>query len=117
MGRQNFWLAAIVGAIVMFLLTILPVIGPLIGGFVAGLIARGNLKNGAKAGLAAGIIGFALTALVFFLGASLFIGIFQYARAGFLATVAMEVLLLIAAIYHALLGLVGGAVGAAIAKD
>ena len=117
MSRQNFWLAAVVGAIVMFLLSFLPVLGPLIGGFVAGLVARGNLKNGAKAGLVAGIIGLVLTALVFCLGASVFIGILQSARGGVLRILAIEVLLLIAALYPALLGLVGGAVGAAIARD
>ena len=57
MGRQNFVLAAFVGAIVMFVLSFFPVIGPLIGGFVAGLIARGNYRNGAEAGCVAGVIG------------------------------------------------------------
>jgi hypothetical protein len=115
MGRQNFWLAAVVGAIVMFIFFFLPFIGPLIGGFVAGLIARGTPKNGAKAGLAAGVIGAVLTALVFLLGANM-IGIFTYARAGVLSTFGTEVLLLFIGLYHALFGLVGGAVGAALAK-
>src|SRR5512136_1219757 len=117
MSKQNFWLAAVVGAIVMFLLSFLPVIGPLIGGFVAGLIARGTPKNGAKAGLVAGIIGVILLALIFFLGASILTGFFQYARVGFLRTLVIEILLVIAVVYHAFLGLVGGAIGAAIQKD
>ena len=115
MSRQNFWLAAAVGAIVMFIFFFLPVIGPLIGGFVAGLIARGTPKNGAKAGLAAGVIGAVLTALLFLLGANM-IGIFQYARAGVLGSSGVEVLLLFAGLYHVLFGLVGGAVGAALVK-
>jgi hypothetical protein len=115
MGRQNFWLAAVVGAIVMFIFFFLPFIGPLVGGFVAGLIARGTPKNGAKAGLAAGVIGAVLAALVFLVG-PWNMGIFQYARTGVLSTFGMEILLLVMGLYHALFGLVGGAVGAALVK-
>ena len=116
MGKQNFWLAAVVGAIVMFLLSFLPVIGPLIGGFVAGLIARGNPWNGAKAGFVAGIIGAALAALVLFLGASILGGIFHHALAGILVGAGLGIILVAIGLYHALLGLVGGAVGAALVK-
>jgi len=117
MSKHNFWLAAIVGAIVMFLLSFLPVIGPLIGGFVAGIIARGNPWNGAKAGFVAGVIGAALAALVILLGASILGGIFHHALAGLLVGAGIGVILLAIGLYHALLGLVGGAVGAAIVKD
>jgi hypothetical protein len=116
MGRQNFWLAAIVGAIVMFLLSFLPVLGPLIGGFVAGLIARGNTWNGAKAGFAAGIIGAALAALVLFLGASVLGGVFRHALAGILIGAGLGILSIAIGLYQAFLGLVGGAVGAALVK-
>jgi hypothetical protein len=117
MGRQNFWLAAIVGAIVMFLLSFLPVIGPLIGGFVAGLIARGKPWNGAKAGIAAGIIGAFLAAVIFLVGITVLGGIFNQALAGVLAGFGLAFILAAILLYHGLLGLVGGAVGAAIVKD
>ncbi|MDD1671198.1 MAG: DUF5518 domain-containing protein [Methanomicrobiales archaeon] len=114
MSKQDFWLAAIVGAIVMFLLSFLPVLGPLIGGFVAGLIARGNPWNGAKAGFAAGIIGAILAAFILFLGASILGGIFHHALAGLLIGAGLAVVIVVIGLYHALLGLVGGAIGAAI---
>jgi hypothetical protein len=118
MGRQNFWLAAIVGAIVMFILPILPVLGPLLGGFVAGVIARGNPKNGAKAGLAAGIIGGLLIAALVIGGFTALTGIFNRALAEGIVRAGFDVTLSIIPItlYYALLGLMGGAVGAALAK-
>ncbi len=118
MGRQNFWLAAAVGAIVMFLLSILPVLGPLIGGFVAGLIARGNPKNGAKVGVVAGVIGGLIVASVLAAGYLGLAGIFNRALveildlAGFSSTLWIVSIVL----YYALLGLMGGAVGAALVK-
>jgi hypothetical protein len=100
----------------MFLLSFLPVIGPLIGGFVAGLIARGNFKNGAEAGLAAGVIGAVLVALVFLMAPPNMSGIFQYALAGILKPFGIVIILVVIGLFHALLGLVGGAIGAALVK-
>jgi hypothetical protein len=119
MGRQNFWLAAIVGAIVMFLLFFLPVVGPLFGGFVAGLIARGNPKNGAKAGLVAGIIGGVIIATILIIGFPGFIGVFNRALADIVISAGFDSKLSIIPIglYYALLGLMGGVIGAALAKD
>jgi hypothetical protein len=119
MGRQNFWLAAIVGAIVMFLLSILPVLGPLVGGFVAGLIARGKLKAGAKVGVVAGIIGGVIIAVVLVAGFPGLAGIFNRALADIITKAGFDFRFSIIPIvlYYALLGLMGGAVGAAIAKD
>ena len=116
MATKNFWLAVIVGAIVMFLLFFLPVVGPLIGGFVAGLIAKGGTTNGAKAGFGAGIIGAVLAAIIFFLGVSVLFGIFHHALAGILVGAGLGVVIVAIGLYHALLGLVGGAVGAALAQ-
>ena len=116
MSRQNFLLAAVVGAIVIFLLSFLPVIGPLIGGLVAGLVARGKIRNGAMAGVAAGLIGAALVALVFLLGPAPMTGIFQHALVGVLRSFGVAVILLVIGVLYALLGLVGGAIGAAIVK-
>ena len=116
MATKNFWLAVIIGAIVMFLLSFLPVIGPLIGGFVAGIIAKGGTVNGAKAGFGAGIIGAVLASIVFFVGASILGGIFHHALAGILIGAGIGVVLVAIGIYHAFLGLVGGAVGAALVK-
>ena len=118
MGRQNFWLAASVGAIVMFILPILPVLGPLIGGFVAGLIARGNPKNGAKAGLVAGIVGGLLIAAILIAGFPSLAGIFNRALAEIVVQSGVDIKTSIIpiALYHALLGLMGGAVGAALVK-
>jgi hypothetical protein len=118
MGRQNFWLAAVVGAIVMFLLFFLPVVGPLFGGFVAGLIARGNPKNGAKAGFTAGIIGGLLTATLLLVGFPGLIGIFNRALAEIVVRAGFDIKISIIPIclYHGLLGLMGGAIGAALVK-
>ena len=116
MGKQNFLLAVIVGAIVMFLLSFLPVVGPLIGGFVAGLIVRGGPWNGAKAGFASGIIGAVLAALVLLFGVSILGGIFHHAMAGILIGAGIGIVLIAVGVYYALLGLVGGAVGAALVK-
>jgi hypothetical protein len=118
MGKQNLWLAVIVGAIVMFILPILPVIGPLIGGFVAGLIVRGNSKNGAKAGFAAGVIGGILIAVILIAGFPSLSGIFNRALANIVTAAGFDIIISIIPIslYHALLGLMGGAVGAALVK-
>jgi hypothetical protein len=118
MGNQNFWLAAIVGAIVMFLLFFLPVVGPLFGGFVAGLIIRGTFKNGAKAGFTAGIIGGFLTATILIIGFPGLSGIFNRALAEIVVRAGFDIKLSIIPIclYHGLLGLMGGAVGAALVK-
>ncbi len=118
MGRQNFWLAAAVGAIVMFLLSILPVLGPIIGGLVAGLIARGNPKNGAKAGLVAGVIGGILVAVTLLAGFPNLAGIFNRALAEIVGQAGLDVTMsiILISLYHALLGLMGGAIGAALAK-
>jgi hypothetical protein len=118
MGRQNFVLAAFVGAIVMFVLSFVPVLGPLIGGFVAGLIARGNYRNGAEAGCVAGIIGGLVLALVLAAGFPNLIGIFNRALAVIVVSAGLDARLSFIPIilYHAFLGLMGGAVGAAIVK-
>ncbi len=118
MATKNFWLAVIVGAIVMFLLSFLPLIGPLIGGFVAGLIARGNTKNGAKAGFAAGIIGGLLTATILIVGFPGLSGVFNRALAEIVVRAGFDIKISIIPIclYHGLLGLMGGAVGAALVK-
>lgn len=118
MGKQNFWLGAAVGAIVIFLLSVLPVIGPLIGGFVAGLVARGTPGNGAKTGCLAGAIGGLIMACVLAAGYLGLAGVFNRAlmeilsRAGFSSTLWILSIIL----YHALLGLMGGAIGAALVK-
>ncbi|MDD1661513.1 MAG: DUF5518 domain-containing protein [Methanomicrobiales archaeon] len=118
MVNQNFWLAAIVGAIVMFLLSLLPVLGPLIGGFVAGLIARGHFKNGGKAGLVAGVIGGLLIAVILIAGFSSLAGLFNRALADIVVQAGFDIKtsILPIALYHALLGLMGGAIGAALVK-
>jgi hypothetical protein len=116
MVTKNFWLAVIVGAIVMFLLSFLPLVGPLIGGFVAGLIAKGDAWNGAKAGFAAGIIGAILAAVILFVGISVLGGIFNRTLAGILFGAGLGIVIVAIGLYHAILGLVGGAVGAALVK-
>ena len=112
MAAKNFWLAVIVGAIVMFLLSFLPLVGPLVGGFVAGLIARGGPWNGAKAGFGAGIIGALLTAVILFMGFTVLVGIFNQALMGILKQAGLGIII-VAIVF---LGLVGGAVGAALVK-
>jgi hypothetical protein len=116
MATRNFWLAIIVGAIVMVLLSFLPLVGPLIGGFVAGLIARGGVWNGAKAGFGSGIIGAVLAAVILIIGISVLGGIFDRTLAEILGWAGTGLILVAIGLYYALLGLVGGAVGAALAK-
>ncbi|MDD1666719.1 MAG: DUF5518 domain-containing protein, partial [Methanomicrobiales archaeon] len=114
-----FWLAVIVGAIVMFLLSFLPLVGPLIGGLVAGLIAKGDVWNGAKAGFGAGLIGAILAAVILLSLFDIFTiyTFFHRALAGILIRAGLGIFLIaVIGLYHALLGLVGGAVGAAIVK-
>jgi len=111
MAKGNFWLGVIVGFIVMIVLGFLPVIGPLLGGFVAGIIARGGWWNGAKAGFVAGIFGAIVLGIILIIGATLFLGV-----VGFFGGLGVTAALIAIALYSAILGLVGGAIGGLIAK-
>ncbi len=112
MAEGNFWFAALVGFIIMVLLGgVLPVLGPIIGGLVAGLIAKGGMMNGAKAGFVAGIFGALVTGMII-----LVIGTMALGLLGFLAAMGIGLVMVILALYFAILGLVGGAVGGMLAK-
>jgi hypothetical protein len=111
MAKGNFWLGVIVGFIVMIVLSFLPVIGALLGGFVAGIIARGGWWNGAKAGFVAGIFGAIVLGIILIVGSTLFLGV-----VGFFGGLGVTVALIAIALYSAILGLVGGAIGGLIAK-
>ncbi len=112
MAKGNFWLGAGIGFIIMVILgNVLPVLGPIIGGFVTGLIAKGGTWNGAKAGFVAGIFG-ALVAIII----GLVIGTFALGLFGFMAALGIGVILIALALYYAVLGCVGGAVGGLISK-
>jgi hypothetical protein len=107
MAKGNFWLAALAGFIIMVLLGgVLPILGPIIGGVVAGLIAKGGMWNGAKAGCVAGIFGALVTSII-----ALVIGTMALGLLGFLAALGVGLILVILALYFAILGLVGGAIG------
>jgi hypothetical protein len=107
MAKGNFWLAALAGFIIMVLLGgFLPVLGPIVGGVVAGLIAKGGMWNGAKAGFVAGIFGALVTGII-----ALVIGTMALGLLGFLAAMGIGLVLVILALYFAVLGLAGGAVG------
>jgi hypothetical protein len=107
----SFWLGVVVGFIVMILLGSLPVLGPVVGGFVAGIIARGGAWNGAVAGFTSGILGAIIIGVVFTIGGSLVFGV-----PGFLMGMGVSFFAILAALYFAILGFVGGAIGAAIAR-
>ena len=112
MAKGSFWPGAVVGFILMVLIGgALPVLGPIIGGFVAGLIAKGGMWNGAKAGFTAGIFG-ALVVIIF----GLMIGTLALGLFGFLLALGIGVILVATALYFAVLGLVGGAIGGLISK-
>jgi hypothetical protein len=112
MAKGNFWLGAAVGFVIMVITgSALPVLGPVIGGFVAGIIAKGGFLNGAKAGFVAGIFG-AIVAIAF----GLVIGTFALGLLGFLAALGIGAILLVLALYYAVLGCIGGALGGLIAK-
>jgi len=110
-AESIFWLAVIVGFVVMLVLFFLPVINYLVGGFVAGILARGGTWNGAKVGFMAGIIGAVIIGAVILLGGTIFLGLI-----GFLGGLVIAVVLLVLGLMSAILGLVGGAIGGTIAK-
>jgi hypothetical protein len=112
MAKGRFWVGAAVGFILMVLIGgALPVLGPVIGGFVAGLIAKGGLWNGAKAGFTAGILGALVVIIIGLVIGTLAMGLF-----GFLLVLGIGAILIATALYYAVLGLVGGAIGGLISK-
>lgn len=112
MAKGNFWLGAAVGFVIMiFIRDALPVLGPIIGGFVAGLIARDGFMNGAKAGFCSGIFG----ALIIFILTSI-IGLLGFGLFGMVAGMGIGILFIALALYYAVLGAAGGAIGGMIAK-
>jgi hypothetical protein len=110
--KGNFWLGALVGWILMLILTpLLPVLGPLIGGFVAGLIAKGGFWYGGKAGFVAGIFGVIVVVILLLIGSTLLLGVF-----GFLTSLGIGLVLIVAGLYFALLGFLGGVIGGSLGK-
>jgi hypothetical protein len=116
-GQKNFWLAVVAGIIVMIvfglitvnILSFIPLAGPFIGGLVAGLIARKDVMNGGKAGLVAGIIAAVVISIDMMLG----LGYLQGSVA-ILVTAAGGLVMIMEIIYFAILGFIGGALGAAL---
>jgi len=107
MVKGNFWLGAAVGFVIMvFTCDALPVLGPILGGFIAGLIARGGIMNGIKAGFAAGILGAFVTIIL-----GLVIGTIAFGLFGFLAALGIGVVMIVLALYFAVLGAAGGGGG------
>ena len=112
MAKGSFWMGSAVGFVLMVLLGgPLPVLGPLIGGLVAGLIAKGGIGNGAKAGFTAGIFGALVVIIIGVVVGTLAMGLF-----GFLLALGIGVILVATALYFAVLGCVGGAIGGLISK-
>jgi hypothetical protein len=110
--KNNFWLGAGVGAIIIIILDlIIPFLGPLLGGFVAGFIANGDVMNAGKAGLVAGIlatIGIALVILA---------GIVAYPMAGFIPQLGVGYILFITiTLYLALFAFFGGLIAGALRR-
>jgi len=112
MAKGSFWLGAVIGFIIMVIIgESLPVLGPLVGGLVAGLVARGGIVNGAKAGFVAGIFGALVVLVTGMIVGTLFAGLF-----GFFVALGIGGILIITALYFAVLGLAGGAVGGLIGR-
>jgi hypothetical protein len=89
MAKGNFWLGGVVGFVIMVLIgEPLPVLGPIVGGFVAGIF-------GALMIPVAGMI-----------AETLFAGLF-----GLLIALGIGAILIVTALYFAVLGLAGGALG------
>jgi hypothetical protein len=108
----RFWLGVITGwALMLILSPFLPVLGPLVGGFVAGLLAKKGFWNGGKAGFIAGLFGAIVVAVILLIGGTFLLGFL-----GFLATLGIGVVLILAGLYYAILGLIGGAAGGWLGK-
>jgi hypothetical protein len=107
----SFWIGVAIGFVVMVLLNSLPVIGPLIGGFIAGIIARGGMWNGAKAGFLAGIFGAVIISVILIIGGSLLLGV-----PGFITALGVSFIIVLAALYFGIIGLIGGLVAGALVK-
>ena len=106
-GKEgSFWLAVIIGFILMVVLGFVPVIGALVAGLVAGLIAGGGIWNGGKAGFFAGLLGAIIMSVIVILGGTFLLGIF-----GFISGLGISLVLIILALYHAVLGFIGGCAG------
>jgi len=102
----SFWLAVAIGFILMVVLGFVPVIGPLVAGLVAGLIAGGGAWNGGKAGFLSGLLGAVILSGLAIVGSTFLLGIF-----GLVAGLGIAVTLIILALYHAVLGFIGGFLG------
>jgi len=102
----SFWLAVAVGFVLMVVLGFAPVIGPLVAGLIAGLIAGGGVWNGGKAGFLSGLLGAVILSVMAIIGSTFLLGIF-----GLVAGLGIAGALIILALYHAVLGLIGGVVG------
>lgn len=109
-GYTSFWVAALIGFVVMVVLSPLPLVGPIVGGFIAGLLAGGGAWNGLKAGFTAGIFGAIVLGIIMVVGGTLLLGI-----VGFLGGTVGALTLIILAVYTGVLGLIGGAIGGIIA--
>lgn len=107
----SFWLGVVVGFIVMTLLNFLLVAGPIIGGFIAGIIAKGGAWGGATAGFVSGLFGAIVISVILVLGGTLLLGF-----PGFITALGVSFVLVIATLYFAILGFVGGAIGGALVK-
>ncbi|MEI7432633.1 MAG: DUF5518 domain-containing protein [Methanomicrobiales archaeon] len=102
----SFWLAVAIGFVLMVVLGFVPVVGPLVAGLVAGLIAGGGVWNGGKAGFLSGLFGAVILSVLVIAGSTFLLGIF-----GLVAGLGIAVTLIILALYHAVLGLIGGCIG------
>ncbi len=102
----SFWLAVAVGFVLMVILGFAPVIGPLVAGLIAGLIAGGGIWNGGKAGFMSGLLGAIILSVLAILGSTFLLGIF-----GLVAGLGIAVTLIVLALYHAVLGMIGGCIG------
>lgn len=116
-GQKTFWIAVFTGLIVMIvsglitvnILSFIPLLGPVVGGLLAGLIARKDIMKGGKAGLVAGIIAAVVISIDMLLG----LGYVQGSVA-LLVMAAGSLVMILVIIYFAILGFIGGAIGAAL---
>jgi len=111
---KNFWIAVVIGVIVMLgfalvfvnMFQFVPFVGPFIGGLAAGLIGRKSLLDGGRAGLVSGIAGGLIVSLDYLLDTGLLRGATLP-----VATAAGSIFVITSILYFAILAFIGGAIG------
>ena len=109
--KGSLIVAVLVGFILMIILGWIPLIGPFIAGLVAGYIAKGGLGRGALAGFLSGIVGGIILGVIVTVLSTAALGPLGLLIGAFAGLAAI-----ILSLGGAIIALLGGLVGGAIAK-